>query len=230
MVELVPLVIASFFVLLSVWMILDGAGKVRTWNQLRGMNTQQVTDAGFVEVEGTAEPLDETTTSPMTNTESLVYEFAVEEQRADDDGTTEWRAVKSDSDAVPFVVEMDEDSVVVDATQLDGEDTYIRGPQEHHGGRRHSESRLDPGDSVYVAGTATHANDADCSTDGQQFVLTDDGDSPVPVDFSGLLTNQFILSDSGEEQATKQQLQDGLLLLVFGCGLLVGIVVLAPVP
>jgi hypothetical protein len=230
MVSLTDIALLVFFGAIAVWMILVGAGRLRTWNQLRGMNAQQVTDAGFVEVEGTATQLTETTTSPMTNTESLVYNFSISQREQDDDGTTQWRTVKSESDSVPFVIEMDDTSVVVDATQLDGEDTYLGGPEEHKGDKKHSESRLDPGDSAYVAGTAVHADRADCNTNGQQFVLTADSDSPIPIDLAGLLTNQFLLSDGGEEHVGKQQLKNGLLLFVFGCALLVGIFFLAPVP
>lgn len=230
MANLTGLGLLALFGGISVWMILVGGGRLRTWNQLRGMNAQQVTEAGFVEIEGAAKQLNETTTSPMTNTESLIYDFSIREREVDEDGTTRWRTIQSDSDSVPFVIEMDDDSVVIDAAQLDGEDTYLSGPEEQRGDKKHSESRLDPGESVYAAGTAVDASQIDCDTGSYQFALTADSDSPIPIDLAGLLTNQFILSDSGEEQATKKQLKDGLLLLVFGCVLLVGIIYLGPIP
>lgn len=230
MTDITGLGLLALFGGLSVWMVLVGIGRLRTWYQLRGMSAERVTDTGFVEVEGTAKQMNETTTSPMTNTESLVYNFSIQEQEVDDDGTTRWRTVKNDSGSVPFVIEMNDGSIVVDADQLDGEDTYLNGPEEHQGGKKHTESRLDPGESAYVAGTAVHASEVDYSTGSHQFVLTADSDSPIPIDLAGLVNNQFILSDSGEEQATRKQLKDGLLLLISGCAVLVGIIAFAPVP
>lgn len=222
--------ILGLFGVLAVWMLLVGAGRLRTWNRLRGSATQRVLSPGFVEVEGTARKLDGTVTTPMTDTESLVYEYAVRRRRHDDDGTADWRTVKTDSDSVPFVIETDGGSVVVDSARLDGEDTYLDGDETRQGDRKRTESRLEPGETAYVAGTAVRAGQRDVPTDGQQFVITSDDDSPVPVDLAGLLSEQFICSDGGERAATRRQLKDGVLLILFSIALIVGLVFVAPVP
>lgn len=214
MATLVDLGLRGLFGVVGLWMILVGAGRVRTWNKLRGSSVERVSSPGFVEVEGTAQPIDETVQSPVTNTESIVYEYSVEERHHDSDGADSWRTIESDRDAVPFVIESERGGVVVDPSDLDGEDTYLDGTETREGDRKRTESRLEPGEPAYAAGTAVRAGAADVRTDGHQFVVTGGGDGPLPVDLAGLVSDQFVLSDSGEEDATSRQLKDGLVLLV----------------
>lgn len=114
------------------------------------------------EVEGTAEPIDEPTMSPYTDTPCVAYEFKKEhrETRRDEDGNREqhWETVASGSDSVPFLVTDDTGQAAVDpdgATLEAGTDHKTRA-----GDIRKTERRIEPDDSVHVYGQKHEASEA----------------------------------------------------------------------
>lgn len=114
-----------------------------------------------VEVEGTAEPIAETTDAPYTDTPSVAYRYKKERRktRADDDGGTEryWGTVASGYDAVPFLVTDDTGEVAIDPA-----DATLEAGTDHRsrsGNIRRTERRLEPGDDVHVYGQRRTANE-----------------------------------------------------------------------
>ncbi|WP_458205571.1 GIDE domain-containing protein [Haladaptatus sp. NG-SE-30] len=70
-------------------------------------------DGAPVEVEGVARPQDGTTTAPFTGTECLAFEYEVKEEEHTQHGQ-HWRTIDSGRYHVPFRVEDDTASVLVD--------------------------------------------------------------------------------------------------------------------
>jgi hypothetical protein len=75
--------------------------------------------SGPVEVTGAARVHDGTVEAPLSGSACLVYEWEVVERRRDSDGDTTWRTVASGSGGVPFRVEDDTASVLVDPAGAD---------------------------------------------------------------------------------------------------------------
>ena len=75
--------------------------------------------SGTVEVTGTARIHGGTIEAPLTGRPCLAYEWEVEERRRDSDGDTTWDTIASGSASVPFRVEDDTASVLVDPTNAD---------------------------------------------------------------------------------------------------------------
>jgi hypothetical protein len=96
--------------------------------------------SGPVEVSGTARTHDGTVEAPLTGTPCLAYDWAVEERRRDGDGDRTWTTIASGGSSIPFR-------------------EFRLGPFDLVSGnaRRYSESRLDPGEPVYVYGRSTYA-------------------------------------------------------------------------
>lgn len=150
--------------------------------------------SGEVEVTGVAWIHERTLRAPLTGRSCLAYEWAIEEERTDEEGEPSWVTVDSGRRRVPFVVEDDTGSVLVDPRGADVRLERKRnvrpglfglsiGPFDLSFGRsrRYMETRLDPDEPVYVYGTVTHApaesDDADRVDarieDGQPFVVAD---------------------------------------------------------
>jgi hypothetical protein len=126
---------------------------------------------GVVEVEGTAQPLEETLQSPHTDTECLAYDYRKKRIEHHDSGVDDFDDHGADHDdhrtvhqlahdhaTVPFRVEDESGSVPVDPTgaNLDIEQ------DEHDGSGQivHEESRIDIGETVHVWGQRVDGADA----------------------------------------------------------------------
>jgi hypothetical protein len=203
----------ALFVLIGLAILAGGIGRLRAWWRLRDSeaSTPGRLGTGQVEVEGTAKPLDGTLTSPRENADSLVYEHIVKEKHVDhdpDQGThTEWRTIVNDTETVPFVVEGDGGSAVVDP----GGATKLLEPSvsRRQGDRRIEVSRLDVGEPVYVAGQSVDAGTADVATDGQRRVVREPT-TWVPNFLRRLYEAPFVLSDSKEGEAEDRLLWSGV--------------------
>jgi hypothetical protein len=199
----VALALLGVFALVALLLVAHGARTLVTAYRLYVTAPTPVAEVANVsrpvEVTGEARPHDGTVTAPFTGTASLVVEWAVLEERPDDDGS-DWETVASDRTTVPFRVDDGEASVLVDPADadlhlsrerrihvdsgdvppepirafLDGREdvdggagpgpggmslTVDVGPLEFSLGsdRRYVESRLDPGEPVFVYGTPTYA-------------------------------------------------------------------------
>lgn len=102
---------------------------------------------GVVEVEGTAEVLDETVESPYTTTDCLVYEYKKERDIDDDSGMT---TVDSGREGVPFLLADGSGEVAIDPTGAE----FMLGTDDIEGGvhEKKHENRIEPGDSIHVSG------------------------------------------------------------------------------
>jgi hypothetical protein len=209
----------ALFVLIGFVILAGGVGRLRAWWRLRGSEASAPgrLDTGPVEVEGTAKPLEDTLSSPRENVDSLVYEHVVKEKHVDhdpDQGTdTEWRTVVNDTETVPFVVEGEGGSAVVDpegATKL-----LEPSVQKRQGDRRIEVSRLDVDEPVYVAGQSVDASKADVATDGQRRVVKEPT-TWMPNVLRRLYEAPFVLSDAKEENAEDRLFWSGVKTLGLG--------------
>lgn len=222
MVSTDPLIAVGFFalfVLIGLLILVAGAGRLRAWWRLKGSEASAPgnLDTGPVEVEGTAQPLEETLTSPRENADSLVYEHIVKEKHVEhdpDQGTqTEWRTVVNDTESVPFVVEGEGESAVVEPG---GATNLLEASVEHRQGDRRIEvSRLDVGEPVYVAGQSVDASAADVATDGQRRVVREPS-TWVPNFLRRLYEEPFVVSDSKEGEAEDRLFWSGVKTAAFG--------------
>ena len=113
---------------------------------------------GVVEVEGTAEVLDETVQSPYTNTDCLVYEYKKERDdghTGDDTHDSGMTTVDSGSEEVPFLIADGTGDVAVDPTGAE----FTIGTDDVEGGTREKkhENRIEPGNPIHVTGQKREA-------------------------------------------------------------------------
>jgi len=211
--QLIPVGFVALFILIGLLILAGGIGRLRAWWRLKGSEASAPgsLDTGPVELEGTARSLEETLTSPRENADSLVYEHVVKEKHVDHDpdqgSRTEWRTVVNETETVPFVVEGQRESAVVDpagATKL-----LESSLERRQGDRRIEVSRLDVGEPVYVAGQAVDATRADVATDGQRRVVRDSS-TWMPNLLQRLYEGPFVLSDSKEGEAEDRLFWSGV--------------------
>jgi hypothetical protein len=167
---------------------------------------------GVVEVEGTAEVLDETVQSPYTNTDCLVYEYKKERDdghTGDDTHDSGMTTVDSGSEGVPFLLADDSGDVAVDPTGAE----YMLGTDDVEGGTREKkhENRIEPGDSIHVVGQKRAA--AERREDGldQQRCYVGDGDR----------ISQYRITDGSETWAVVGLLAKGVFVTLFTGGVAV---------
>lgn len=211
MVNWVPFIGGGAAVLFGIGAFVTGVSRLRSWNILRSSSPKGVREPGMAEIEGTVKPLHETLDPPQATTESVVYEYAKEEFQPNSGSETNWTTVDSDEGSVPFVLADADGDVVVDP---DDADVILEEEQKKSGDYKHKSSRLDVGESGYVAGTVVPANEAAVDADEHRYVI--EGDTKVGGSFSGLLGSPFILSDKGEDKAESQLLTHGSIALAVG--------------
>jgi hypothetical protein len=222
---IVPLLVGVLVVVIGAGLAVAGVGQLRSWSRLRSMDAGAVTGTGLVEVEGTAEPLDETLHPPRENVDCLAYDYTRKERQHDhdlddDDGVdTEWRTTHSESDSVPFVVG-DASNVVVDPSAAN---LLFDAETERRGDVKHTSKRLDVGEQVYVAGEARTAAAADVTTDGRQYVI-DRSDSLLPASIRAVTETPFVVADTGEKGAERRLLVRGAGSVVLGIGIVAVVV------
>lgn len=105
------------------------------------------------------------------------------------------------------------------------------GPLEIATGDRHrfTAARLDPGETVYVAGKAASVYDLDVRPEGNYSYVVRQSGSRLPSLLRRLVATPFVVADGGEGVAQGRLLQRGLLYAAFGgvftaAGLLVVVV------
>lgn len=243
MVSVTILVFGGLFLLIGLAMTAFGGSGLRKWWTMRQMDpNSMVLEPGLQEFEGRAHAVDRTVTAPFTSSESLISVTHVERYDSGDEGSN-WDTVTKDVETVPFEIEHSGARVAVDPENashlltdefqvntkgsddlppqvreyaeenLNTGSTIDIGPIEV-GGRRHrfTEKRLDDGEDVYVLGPAEQ-NPA--SVPGGS-----DARLAIAPDERGwrqkLLGDPFVVSDTGEEEATKRQFRSAIGLFLFG--------------
>lgn len=199
---------------------------------------------GTVEIEGTVRPVGDPLTAPFTDAECVVYEYTIEALRRDhDDGGTDWETIDSGGERVPFRIEDDTGSVLVEPAgadlRLDAQRVFRARPGEKppsgvarflssveiggftvNGGedRRYTERRLDSGERVYVLGPARHDPSVSEAAGEVNAVIGRTSERG----FIGRLADRvlghspFLLADGGEGAARSRLLKNALFALVFG--------------
>jgi hypothetical protein len=144
------------------------ANSEATVNMFRNLLESEVTpagevheEAGVVELEGTAQPVDGTVQSPHTETECLLYDYnktRITERDHDHDNVDESRNrdhLDHQHDHVPFRVEDESGSVAVNpaGANLSVDRDDVDGHKESTDQRiKITESRIDVGETVHVWG------------------------------------------------------------------------------
>jgi hypothetical protein len=120
---------------------------------------------GCVEVTGTAQQRSPLKT-PLTAADCVVYRFKVEQQTRDSKGRTHWRTVRQGNSTSYFYVQDETGKILVDplgAEVLLTKD-YVTVDKAGLGpAMRYSEWYIQPGDFVYILGTAKKFTDAAAS-------------------------------------------------------------------
>jgi hypothetical protein len=165
------------------------------------------TEDGVVEVQGTAEPIDEVASAKYTGTDCLAYTYKKERKRRrqDEDGNTqtEWDTVESGSYSIPLYASDDTGKAAVDPTEatLSLDSTRVSGGHR----TRKYEGRLEPGDTVHVFGQKQQAaTKGGLLADERAFIGDGSGDST------------FTVSDTTETRTVLRFLAKGAGLLLFG--------------
>jgi hypothetical protein len=188
----------------------------------RNVATSNVTPAaevpdktGPVEVEGTAEPIDETVQSPHTDTECLLYDYnktRVRRNDEDGDGVDESQRrqhLDHEHDHVPFRVEDSSGSIAVnpDGADLSVERDDVGGHKESTDqGVRITENRIDIGETVHVRGQRR----SDEASPGSDVYV---GEGPDV---------QFRIGTGGRVRAIAEIGLQAVVTVLFGIGCIVG--------
>jgi len=215
MVNWIYLAVGGVSVVVGLFFLLSGIGRLRGWNELRGTSAGSVTGPGTVEVEGVAKPHEETLDPPHGTADSLAYKYKLERKQNDpdpDDHGQEWDTVKTERDSVPFVVDDGGNEVLVDPEDAD---FLFQKELDGQTNQRHTSKRLDVDEQVYVAGQAVPAAEADVAPDGQRYAITG-SESMLGKRLSGLTGTPFVIADSGEEAAEARLIRGALFNLGIG--------------
>lgn len=119
MAPLLSVVFLGAFLLVGLGMLGYGVRSLRTGYEIRTTETdapREVIAGEPVDLEGQARVHEETLEAPFSGRACLGYEYKVEEYRHDDDGSN-WHTVDSGTEVVPFLLDLGNGSVLVDAKQ-----------------------------------------------------------------------------------------------------------------
>jgi len=128
--SLVAIAFAGVFLLIGVGILAAGIRSLVAGYRIRSTETDAAMDvvAGqAVDLEGTARTHEQTLEAPFSGRTCLGYDYEVEEYHYDDDGSN-WRTVDSGTEVVPFLLDLGNGSVLVDAAaaELDISDDQHR--------------------------------------------------------------------------------------------------------
>ena len=104
-----------FFAAGSVFLVVG----IRWWKRYRliqDMPTSKMRSVamGFVEVKGNVKQLDDVLTAPMSGDTCVYYKYTVEKSHVEGRGQRRWDVIADGEDSIPFVLEDETASVVVD--------------------------------------------------------------------------------------------------------------------
>ncbi|MFC4986909.1 E3 ubiquitin ligase family protein [Saliphagus infecundisoli] len=203
---------------------------------------------GPVEIEGVVSATTKALAAPFTGTDCVVYEYTIEELRRDKDGDRTWKTIDSGEKRVPFRVEDDTGSVLVEpagATLRLEHERVVRSPVDETppaaigdflstlelGGfgidlgrdRRYIERRIDVGEPVYVFGPARHDPTASTAAGEVNAVIGHTQERGVRERLADRLLGRtlFVLADGSETAALSRTLKSALVAGLLGVFVLV---------
>lgn len=111
---------SSFMLLGGVMAFRTGFQRYRERQLIRDTPTSKVRSiaVGDVEIKGTAHPVDEPLTSPLTEEDVCIWEIEIEEKKSAEEGST-WNTVLETGDHVPFHLDDGTGRVQVDPQEAD---------------------------------------------------------------------------------------------------------------
>jgi len=121
MAPLLGVAVVGVFLLVGVGILVAGGRALWTGYRIRTTETnaaRQVLAGEPVDLQGQARPHEETLEAPFSGRSCLGYQYEVEEYRHDDDGSN-WHTVDSGTEVVPFLLDLGNGSVLVDAERAD---------------------------------------------------------------------------------------------------------------
>lgn len=175
-----------------------GVGHAFSLKQLWGDQSGPLTDGGFVELEGTARSLHDTVEPVRSDADAVMYEYTKERRKNRSDEGATWQEVEGAGKRVPFVVEGDSQSVVVNP---EGATNLLEKHEDRAGQYRHTSQRLEVGESAYVAGTVARADETRIDTNGRPHVIHAPERSVLESRLGGWVGDPFVVSDGSERSA-----------------------------
>lgn len=232
------LVVAGLAFLAGLVLIYFGFKSYRLGRLIRDTPTAKVRSMpiGRVELQGVARDAGETLDPPFSDEESLYVHYEIEEYQYDrHDDEWEWNTVESGTESVPFYLEDDTGSALVDVE--DGADFPLSGATRTRfkadgrgdtpepvaaylregssagfsdNDRRYTQEVLPVDSDVYVFGGATERADAGGSNEERLVIKTDD------------MTDRFLVSDRDADELASAYGKRAPLMMVLGLALSTG--------
>ena len=178
--------------LIGYWTSRKGFATVRVKRLIENLPTSPIDGVvyGLTEVEGTAavREADDVLTAPLSGKPCVYYSYQEKKKDSSDD----WKVVRREEKCVPFLCRDDSGSIAVDPVDYESHRTngaaravdatnaeFIAATSESRkrGERRYWEQRIEPGESLYVLGSAT----IDEETHDRLRITTDDGELPYII-------------------------------------------------
>lgn len=199
-------IVAALVVGAMLWQVGKGVGAFRaSWRLTRSSPVEpDRVRPGAVATVGTVGRLAETISAPYTDedTEAVAYRYT--KRREDDDG--DMSVVEREQEAVPFVVEGDHESVVVDPS--DAELVFVTDERVRHMSKRESVGHLTVGNEVYVSGEAASIYDVAVDGTDQRYGIRAP-ETSLPRAIANMADGWLVIADGPEKTA-------GFSLLVYG--------------
>ena len=210
--ELILTVAMLAFLVIGAYFVYAGISTARLMvailrNRPIGAGEVAEAEAGIIEVQGRAEPLEKATDGGSESDTALIYEWRKEEiteRHGDDnrDARNKTRTIDSDRHTEPFRVVDETGSVVVDPR---GASLSLKERRITRGGPiQEYQADVKPGDSVHVYGEKRTGELSDGSGDVSHFVGT------------GPSVPEFVISDTGQFRTIFRKVRKSIGLFVLG--------------
>jgi len=202
-----------------------GMGTIKVKRLIEHLPTSPVGGVvyGLSEIKGTAEPHESAglLTAPLSESSCIYYFY--EEKKKDDDS---WTTVRKEEQCVPFRCSDDSGSIVVDASDYDPREAGSSRTKRNatsaefisatttsrtSGSRKYREHRIEPGDALYVLGSAT----IDAETHDRLRITNPDSDTEDDL--------PFIVSNRPEKDVMLRKAFNAFIFLAVGVVATVGI-------
>jgi hypothetical protein len=196
---LLCLMLAAVFGLFAWLLLAAGFSSLRDIRQLERAPRSLAASvlAGETTLLGRASAIDTPLTAPDSGTPTLYYHYEVEREERDEDGDTRWVTVNEATVFQPFLLTDESGAILIEPSDRARFDADVRHTRRE-GDLRYSETRIDPGDEVFVFGYA------------------DTGRQPVRIEFDSVGQYAPLISTQGEAAAHSGMTGATLFLLWLG--------------